>query len=125
MTQPQLHIFGPETPVPETYWLAPEKLLAGNPRQSVWLDYTDVSGKFCAGVWHSEVGKWRIAYTEEEYCELLEGVSVVTDQQGRAVTLVAGSRFVIPRGFIGSWEVLEPTRKRFVLFDSGVPLERP
>jgi uncharacterized cupin superfamily protein len=34
---------------------------------------------------------------------LLQGVSVITDAQGRAVTVAAGDRFVIPRGFVGTW----------------------
>lgn len=29
-----------------------------------------------------------------------------------------GSRFVMPRGFQGSWEVMETTTKRFVIFEA-------
>ena len=105
----------------EEYFLPAEKLLQGNPKQTVWLDYTDVSGKFMAGIWHSERGRWRILYTEEEYCRVLEGVSVIADQAGAAVTVRAGEEFVIPAGFVGTWEVLEPTRKRFVIYEPGTP----
>ncbi len=83
------------------------------------MQYTDPSGKYCAGLWASEVGKWRIAYTEEEYCRMLDGVSVITDEQGIAVTVRPGDEFVIPRGFAGTWEVVEPTRKRFVIYEAG------
>lgn len=99
---------------PETYRLKPEKLIAGDPLQTLWLHYLDASGRFSAGHWHSEVGKWHVAYTEEEYCDVLEGLSVLTDAAGTAHTLRAGDRFIIPRGFKGTWEVLEPTRKFFV-----------
>ncbi len=105
----------------EEYFLAPEKLVAGNPRQTAWVHYTDVSGRFMAGIWHSERGCWKILYTEEEYCQLLEGVSVITDQAGVAVTVRAGDEFVIPAGFSGTWEVVEPTRKRFVIYEPGTP----
>ena len=74
---------------------APEKLLAGNPKQCIWNHYTDASAKFSAGEWYSEVGKWKVHYTEEEYCQIIEGVSIVTNDGGRAVTLIAGDRLVV------------------------------
>jgi hypothetical protein len=107
--------------VGEAYFLPPEKLLQGNPRQTAWLHYTDPSGRFTAGIWHSERGRWKILYTEEEYCQVLEGLSVITDQAGTAVTVRAGEEFVIPAGFSGTWEVVEPTRKRFVIYEPGSP----
>jgi len=103
----------------EEYLLAADKLISGNPRQVVWNTYSDTARKFFAGIWHSEVGKWRIRYTEEEYCHLLQGVSVITDANGQAVTVSAGDRFVIPRGFVGTWEVVEPTRKIYVVYEPG------
>lgn len=123
----ELHLLGkppfgqslPGQSVPEEYHLAPEKLLKGNPLQQVWLDYTDASGKFFAGTWRSEPGRWRIRYTEEEYCELLAGVSRVASDSGEVTTLHPGDRFVIPRGFSGTWEVMETTTKRFVIYEPG------
>ncbi|MFT3755481.1 MAG: cupin domain-containing protein [Pseudoxanthomonas sp.] len=103
---------------PESYHLPPEKLLAGNPLQTLWTHYTDPSGQFFVGEWQSEVGKWKVAYTEEEYCRMLEGVSIVTDDAGNAVTLKAGDSFVVPRGFIGTWEVVEASRKTFVVYEA-------
>ncbi len=50
---------------------------------------------------------------------MLVGVSVITDAEGRAVTLRAGDRFVVPRGFVGTWELVEPTTKRFVIYEPG------
>ena len=103
----------------ESYFLPAEKLLRGNPRQTVWLHYTDPSGKFMTGLWHSEPGLWKVFYTEEEYCQMLEGVSIIGDAAGIRTTVRAGDEFVIPAGFVGTWEVVEPTRKRFVIYESG------
>jgi uncharacterized cupin superfamily protein len=72
---------------PDSYFLPAEKLLSGNPRQTVRMHYTDPTRQFFVGEWESEVGKWKISYTEEEYCQMLEGVSVITDEQGCAVTV--------------------------------------
>lgn len=99
--------------------VAGERLIAGDPRQTSWMLYTDASGKFCAGYWRSEPGKWRVAYTEEEFCELLEGCSILTADSGHAVTLHAGDRFVVPAGFTGTWEVVATTLKLFVIYEAG------
>lgn len=63
-------------------------------------------------------GQWTINYTEHEYCEILQGVSVLRDAQGNGKTLRAGDRFVIPAGLKGTWEVLEPCRKVYVIFEA-------
>lgn len=108
--------------VAEEYFKEPEKLISGNPKQTLWQHYTDPQRKFFAGVWQSEPGKWPITYTEEEFCQILEGTSIVTDAQGNSVTVTQGESFVIPRGFIGTWEVVKTTRKIYVMYESGEPL---
>jgi len=105
--------------IAEEYFLPSDKLIAGNPRQCVWKHYADASGKFFAGIWRSEVGKWRISYTEEEYCQILQGTSIIEDSAGHAVTVSAGDSVVVPRGFVGTWEVVEPTQKIYVIYDPG------
>ena len=115
----KLRRFDASTAAVEEYFLPGDKLIHGNPRQCVWKHYADGSGKFFAGVWSSEVGKWRISYTEEEYCQILEGVSIITDSDGVAVTVSAGDSLVVPRGFTGTWEVVEATRKIYVLYEAG------
>jgi uncharacterized cupin superfamily protein len=107
-----------DTPVrPEEYHLPAEKLLHGNPKQTLWMQYTDPTRQLMVGLWYSEPGKWRIAYTEEEFCHMLEGHSILTDASGRSVSVVAGESFVVPRGFVGTWEVVQPTTKRFVIYE--------
>jgi uncharacterized protein len=105
--------------IAEEYFLPGEKLIAGNPRQCVWKHYSDASGKFFAGIWHSEIGKWRISYTEEEYCQILRGTSIIADNAGNIMTVSAGDSVVIPRGFVGTWEVVEPTQKIYVIYEPG------
>jgi uncharacterized cupin superfamily protein len=119
MTPLQIRRFDSRDAEAESYFLPPEKLIAGNPRQTVWKHYADASGQFFTGIWHSEVGKWHIRYTEEEYCQLLAGASIITDADGNAVTVTAGDSFVIPSGFTGSWEVVQPTTKVYVIHEPG------
>ena len=105
---------------PQTYEVAPEKRVKGNPRQRLWPQYTDASGQFFAGVWESEPGAWRVAYTEEEYCRILSGRSRLTADDGSVVEVGPGDEFVIARGFTGVWEVLETTRKTYVIYEARV-----
>ena len=50
---------------------------------------------------------------------MLAGKSVVTNEAGDAVTVVSGESFVIPKGFVGPWEVVETTTKRFVIYEAA------
>lgn len=119
MTDTLPRLLKTDAPVaPEEYFLPPEKLIEGNPKQTVWMHFTDPTKQFFVGLWRSEPGKWRIAYTEQEFCLMLEGRSVITDAAGQAVTVTAGESFVVPRGFVGTWEVLETTTKRFVIHEA-------
>jgi len=76
--------------VQEEYFLPAEKLIHGNPKQTVWMHYTDPSKQFSVGVWRSGPGKWRITYTEEEFCRMLEGKS--NHQRGRRGGHAGGRR---------------------------------
>ncbi len=101
----------------EHYCPAAEKVLKGDPEQSVRNHYSSPCGQFSTGIWEGAVGQWTVNYTEHEYCEILQGVSVLRDADGNAKTVRAGDRFVIPAGFSGTWEVLETCRKVYVIFE--------
>lgn len=116
MTQ-TVYLFGASTVAPEHYHPAPERRLQGNPQLTVWPHYSDPSGQFSVGEWQGEVGSWRVQYTEEEFCQIIEGVSTITADDGSAVTVRTGDRFVIPAGFQGTWQVLARTRKTYVVYE--------
>lgn len=98
---------------PETGRPAPDRLVAGDPVFTTWnLEESD--GLYC-GIWRSTPGKWRIVYDEWEYCRILEGVSVLTEDGGYSQRVTAGDSFVLRPGFAGTWEVVETTRKEYVI----------
>lgn len=117
MSIDQIVDFAQAKTAPEYYSPDAHKVLKGDPKQSVRNHYSSPCGQFSTGIWEGEVGHWTVSYSEHEYCELLAGVSVLRDEQGNAKTLRAGDRFVIPAGFKGTWEVLEPTRKVYVIYE--------
>lgn len=99
---------------PEEGAPVPDRLISGDPRFRTW-NFEEAEGGLYAGVWESTPGKWRITYEEWEYFHILEGYSIVTEEGGEALHLRAGDRLVLRPGFKGSWEVVETTRKDYVI----------
>lgn len=98
---------------PETERPAPDKVISGDPVFTTW-NLEERDGLYC-GIWEATPGAWRIVYDEWEYCRILSGRSVITEEGGEAVTVTPGDSFIIPPGFRGTWEVVETTRKDYVI----------
>lgn len=111
--------FASAQPPVESYQVSPEKRIAGNPTQQLQNHYSSPCNQFHSGIWQSESGAWKINYTEYEYCEILEGTSVITDLEGQSQTFSVGDRFIIPAGFQGVWQVVTPCRKVYVIFEQN------
>ncbi|QPC87456.1 DUF861 domain-containing protein [Mesorhizobium sp. NBSH29] len=90
------------------------RLISGDPKFLTW-NIEEAEGGLYAGIWESTPGKWRIEYDEWEFCHILTGVSIISEDSGEAITVEAGDSFVLKPGFKGSWEVVETTRKEYVL----------
>jgi uncharacterized cupin superfamily protein len=99
--------------------LDPTRLAPGSrmPTQHVRNLFTDATGRFFGGIWRSSQGAWRVSYTENELCVLTEGKVRVSDDSGRSWTFGPGDCFVMPAGFHGLWEVLEPARKFYAIYE--------
>ena len=92
----------------------PERVISGTPIHRTW-NVEEAEGGLYAGIWESTPGKWRIEYDEWEFCHILSGVSVIEEEGGASRTLRAGDSFVLRPGFKGTWEVIETTRKEYVI----------
>ncbi|KOF22202.1 cupin [Ensifer adhaerens] len=99
---------------PEIGEPAADRLIAGTPRFRTW-NVEEADGGLYAGVWESTPGKWRISYDEWEYFHILSGHSVVTEDGGAEMHLRAGDSMILRPGFKGTWEVIETTRKDYVI----------
>jgi uncharacterized protein len=109
--------FGGVLPDVERDFPRPERLVRGNPERRTWNRYSDPTGRFHAGEWACEPGAWRIevASNLQEFCTLHEGRVRLTDDAGRSVEFGPGDSFVLPGGFQGTWDTLEPLRKTYVI----------
>ncbi len=112
MTQLSLGVT-PDGVTPETDRPAPDRLISGDPVFTTW-NLEDRDGLYC-GIWQSTPGKWRVAYDEWEYFHILSGHSILTPEGGEPIHLRAGDSQIIRPGFTGTWEVVETTRKDYVI----------
>lgn len=81
--------------------------------------YVDPTGSFKTGFWAAQPGRAEVHYLKDELCILIEGTVRLTDAAGRTETYRAGDTFVIPTGFKGVWETVEPVRKFYAIHKPG------
>jgi uncharacterized protein len=104
--------------VAPTEWRPPaERIMGGDPLQRAWNLYSSADGRFHAGIWECQPGKWRVIFTEHEFCQLLAGRIIVTGDDGSVRAVGPGDAFVSPSGFTGHWEVLETARKYYTIYE--------
>lgn len=101
--------------IPDEGAPAEDRIISGEPRTRTWNVEESPDGKLFAGIWEATPGKWRVVYEEWEFFRIEDGVSVVTEDGGKPVLLRAGDSLVLRPGFTGTWEVLETTRKAYVI----------
>ena len=97
---------------------APDRLISGDPRQQVSNYFSDDTQQFHTGVWSSTRGKWRIRYSESEFCCLTRGRVALENLGGQRWEFGPGDGFLVPAGFSGTWEVLEDCTKFYAIFEA-------
>jgi uncharacterized cupin superfamily protein len=112
---PTLLSFDISAITPEESAPAQERIISGAPRTRTWNVEESPDGKLFAGIWEATPGKWRVIYDEWEFFKIESGVSIVTEDGGEPVTLKAGDSLVLRPGFKGTWEVVQTTRKAYVI----------
>lgn len=99
---------------PELDKPAPEKVISGDPSFKTW-NCEETDDGIYAGIWEATPGKWHVQYDEWEFCHILSGVSIIHEANGTQHRLEAGDSFVLRRGLKAIWEVVETTRKEYVI----------
>ncbi|GAN81010.1 cupin domain-containing protein [Acidocella aminolytica] len=107
----------PRAGIAEWEKIPAEKVLEGEPMARTFVLYENTARKLAAGEWEASPGKWRIAYSEWEYMEIISGACVVEGDDGRRIEAGPGDKFVIEPGFTGTWEVRAHMRKSWVIHE--------
>ena len=100
--------------------LPSEMIVGGSSAQRNWVHYSESSQQFTAGIWSSEPGFVSfetIAYPFDDFMHLLSGKVKLTDIEGHVQIFSTGDIFLIPKGWRGTWETVEPTRKLYAKFE--------
>ena len=103
----------------EALTLDPTRLAPGSPMPDQYARnlFSDPGGRFHTGIWRSSVGVWRVSYTENELCVLTSGRVRLSDDYGHDWTFNVGDAFLVPSGFEGWWETLEPVQKFYAIYE--------
>ena len=97
---------------------AADRLIAGDPARRSRITSPIASQQFFAGRWSSSPGKWRIRYSESEFCCLTRGRVALENLAGDRWEFGPGAGFVVPAGFEGTWEVIEDCTKFYAIFEA-------
>lgn len=82
------------------------------------VGYRSEDGRFTAAIWESGPGVLKTdGYPNDEFCHVLEGELVITNASGSTKQFGPGDSFVIPKGWVGTWDMKTRFKKRFVAFE--------
>jgi uncharacterized protein len=85
---------------------------------SLW---TSPDGALDIGVWECTPGRFAADRSAAaEFCYFLQGKIVMTHTDGTRRTLGPGDAIMLPRGWKGTWEIVEHTRKVYVFLTDPV-----
>ncbi|MCB6183316.1 cupin domain-containing protein [Leeia sp. TBRC 13508] len=102
---------------PQTDFPLNDRRVSGNPLRTTWNCYTTQDEKLFVGVWASEIGSWKVVCdpNEEEFFTIIEGVAKMIDEDGQTTTFHPGQGGVIPGGYRGTFEVIVPVKKYYMI----------
>ena len=87
----------------------------GNPTMQTWIEYKSEDGSLLSGRWEATEGTYHATYAGWEFVHIMAGKAIVTAEGGEPLTLSAGESMVFEKTFVGTWEIIEPITKHFVL----------
>ena len=122
MTKLEIIRMSPDGPkgmgLPDINAESKEVAVSGEKFETGYNYFTDTSGQFTAGVWEcSPCTLLMDNYPVNEVCYLLSGVVKISDREGKSELFKTGDCFAIPKGFNGTWENVETSRKYYVIFE--------
>lgn len=81
--------------------------------RSLW---TSPDGALDIGIWECTPGRFTAdRSTAAEFCHFLQGRLVMTHVDGTRKELGPGDALMLPRGWKGTWEIVEHVRKIYVI----------
>ncbi|MGR6999414.1 cupin domain-containing protein [Yinghuangia aomiensis] len=87
-------------------------------KETEYRGFASADGRLFGGGWEGTGGTLRLdPYPYDEVCVMVSGRVALIDLDGNRREFGAGEAFFVPKGFRGTWETLEPSRKFFIAYD--------
>ncbi len=94
----------------------PAKLLKGKYLTQTWNHWTGEDDRLYCGIWESTPGKVTCEYSEWEFCHIISGEVILTEEgKKKGHRFKKGDGFIIPPGFKGTWETVKKVKKHYVI----------
>lgn len=94
----------------------PEAVIDGKPVEQGAVISESPDGKFVVGIWESTpYAETFDDYPGDEFCQVLSGKVALTDEAGNESTFSAGESYFVPKGFKGTFRVVETMRKYYAI----------
>jgi uncharacterized protein len=107
---------GKGAPKPEKGKAEPPKLIKGKYATTTWNHFTGEDGRLFCGIWESTPGKVKLSYDEWEFCHIISGEAILTEEgKKKGQRFKKGDAFIIPPGFKGTWETVKKVKKHYVI----------
>ena len=70
------------------------------------------------GIWECQPGGWPVVdRPDTEFCYIISGRAMLTDDAtGEVVEITTGDLVILPPGWTGRWDVIEPVRKVYAIY---------
>ncbi|HEY4192084.1 MAG TPA: cupin domain-containing protein [Mesorhizobium sp.] len=90
-------------------------VVEGSPTMKTTVQHTTEDGKVLSGTWQATPGTYHATYTDYEFVHMIAGRIIITPDGGKSVEVGPGDAFVVEADFKGSWKIIEPVTKHFVV----------
>ncbi|MFP3555472.1 cupin domain-containing protein [Paraburkholderia sp. SIMBA_049] len=89
---------------------------SGDPQLAIKTLAPDAIGNL--GIWECQPGGWPVINRPDtEFAYLISGRARLTDDStGETVEIVGGDLVILPPGWTGRWDILEPVRKIYAIY---------
>jgi uncharacterized cupin superfamily protein len=90
-------------------------VVEGSPTMQTAVQHTTADGKVMSGTWRATPGTYHATYTDYEFVHMIAGRIIITPDGGEPVEVGPGDAFVVEADFKGTWKIVEPVTKHFVV----------
>lgn len=114
----QIVVLGPENIAPFVPPLSDYQAVSSGWSEAEHRCYSTQSKSVTVGFWTGAPGSATLdPWPYTEVCSILSGRVAIRDHAGQERVFGPGEGFIVPKGWAGVWNTLEPSSKFFVMID--------